>query len=269
YKAVKVTDEPVQVAAGLTMSQDEAERIKQVPEKLPLPFGPYGLFSRPEQQFAVFKNATVWTCAKDGVLARTDVVIMDGKIVGIASAGDISKISSGGRTPVVIDCQGKAITPGIIDCHSHTGISRGVNEGGQAVTAEVRIADVTDPDTVDWYRQLAGGVTAVNSLHGSANAIGGQSQTHKLPWGFAPPDDMHSEGAKPGIKFALGENPRQVNFGGGGRRSQGNDAPAVRYPSSRMGVETLIRDRFTAAEEYNRKMDEGSKGVPVRRDLEL
>jgi imidazolonepropionase-like amidohydrolase len=271
YKAVKVVDEPVQVAAGLTMSQDEAERIKQVPERLPLPFGPYGLFERPGQEFTVFKNATVWTCAKDGVVPRADVVIMDGKIVGFGTGADLSKISSGGRKPTVIDCQGKAITPGIIDCHSHTGISRGVNEGGQAVTAEVRIADVTDPDTVDWYRQLAGGVTEVNSLHGSANAIGGQSQTNKLRWGCASPDDMHFEGAKPGIKFALGENPRQVNFGGGGRRGpQGNDAPAVRYPSSRMGVETLIRDRFTAAEEYNRAMDAGTKnGVPARRDLEL
>jgi imidazolonepropionase-like amidohydrolase len=253
YKAAKVTDEPVQVAAGLTMTQDEAERIKQVPEKLPLPFGPYGFFEQPKPGFVWFKNATIWTCAKDGIMQNANLLIMDGKIAGIWQGIEIPSITSGiDMKPLVIDCTGKSITPGILDCHSHTGISRGVNEGGQAVTSECRIADVTDPDDVNWYRQLAGGVTTVNSLHGSANAIGGQSQTNKLRWGAASPEDMHFEGAKPGVKFALGENPRQVNFGGGGRRSQGNDAPAVRYPATRMGVETLIRDRFTAAREYDR-----------------
>jgi imidazolonepropionase-like amidohydrolase len=247
YKAVKVTDEPVQVAAGLTMSQDEADRIKQIPEKLPLPFGPYGFFERPEAKTILFSNATIWTCGPQGIIANGDLWIKDGKIANFRAHKD------GAADPdtLVIDCTGKSITPGIIDCHSHTGISRGVNEGGQAVTSQVRIADVTDCDDVNWYRQLAGGVTTVNSLHGSANAIGGQSQTNKLRWGCDSPEDMHFEGAKPGVKFALGENPRQVNFGGG-RRGGGNDAPAVRYPATRMGVETLIRDRFTAAQEYDR-----------------
>jgi N-acetylglucosamine-6-phosphate deacetylase len=148
------------------------------------------------------------------------------------------------------------VTPGIIDCHSHTGISGGVNEGAQAISAEVRIADVTDPDTVSWYRQLASGVTAVNSLHGSANAIGGQSQVNKIRWGCGSPDDMHMQGAAPGIKFALGENPKQSNWG---------DRAVTRYPQTRMGVETIIRDRFVAAREYA-----ASRAAPgSRRDLEL
>src|SRR5262249_17780805 len=157
---------------------------------------------RPESKFICFKNATIWTCAKDGIMQHADLVIADGKIMGIGTGIDLSTVSrADNEKPMVIDCTGKSITPGIIACHSHTGISRGVNEGGHAVTSECRIADVTDPDDVNWYRQLAGGVTTVNSLHGSANAIGGQSQTNKLRWGCLSPDDMHFEGAKPGVKF--------------------------------------------------------------------
>ncbi|HRJ50625.1 MAG TPA: amidohydrolase, partial [Phycisphaerales bacterium] len=156
---------------------------------------------------------------------------------------------------LVIEAAGKHLTPGLIDCHSHMGISRGVNEGGQAVTAEVRIGDVTNPDAISWYRQLAGGITTVNSLHGSANAIGGQNQVNKNRWGAMRPEDLHFEGAMPGIKFALGENPRQAN----------SSRSTQRYPRSRMGVEALLRDRFTAGREYLR--DRGSPGF--RRDLEL
>jgi imidazolonepropionase-like amidohydrolase len=142
----------------------------------------------------------------------------------------------------VIDCQGKHITPGLIDAHSHTGLFRlGVNESGQAVTAEVRIADSLDPGHINFYRQLAGGLTAANLLHGSANPIGGQSQTVKLRWGALRPSDMFFEDAKPGIKFALGENVKQSNWG---------DENTTRYPQTRLGVETLIRDRFTKAREY-------------------
>ena len=134
------------------------------------------------------------------------------------------------------------ITPGIIDAHSHTGLFRfGVNESGQAVTAEVRIADSLDPGFPGWYRQLAGGVTTAQLLHGSANPMGGQSQTVKLRWNSAKPQDMFFEGAMPGIKFALGENVKQSNWG---------DRNTTRYPQTRMGVETLMRDRFTKAREY-------------------
>jgi imidazolonepropionase-like amidohydrolase len=168
---------------------------------------------------------------------------------------------------VTIDCTGKHITPGLIDCHSHTGISRGVNESGEAVTAEVRVRDVVNPDDINWYRELAGGVTTVNQLHGSANAIGGQSCTTKLRWGAVSPDDMVMQTQVDGIKFALGENPRGAN---GFRES-------TRYPQTRMGVEALIRDRFLAAADYREQwknynaLDPKQRAavVPPRRDLEL
>lgn len=269
---------------------DDTEWAKDIPETLPLPFGPYGLESLPPQGTYVFTNATIWTSGPQGIIRGGTLVVSNGKITGVFPTGNTGIVPPPADA-VTIDCQGKHITPGIIDCHSHTGISRGVNEGGQAVTAEVRIEDVTNPDTTNWYWQLAGGVTAVNNLHGSANAIGGQSQTNKIRWGCLRPDDMHVEGAMPGIKFALGENPRGANSGPA--RDFGGNATA-RYPQTRMGVEMLIRDRFTAAGEYKRRLDEEKKDrtqastetpggglagadpsaslltpLPVRRDLEL
>ena len=225
-----------------------------IPETLALPFGPYALEAMPAQGTVVIRGATLWTGGSAGVIERGTLVIEGGRIKAVVGPdGEV-----GGLTDATeIDGTGLHVTPGIIDCHSHTGISKGVNEGGQAITAEVRIADVTDPDDVNWYRQLAGGVTAVNSLHGSANAIGGQSQTVKVRWGAARPEDMHLDGAAPGIKFALGENPRRVN--------RGSDEAGGRYPATRLGVEALIRDRFTAAREY--EATAGGRGA--RRDLEL
>lgn len=260
--------------------KDDDDAPTDVPEKLGLPFGPYAMDAAPVQEKVLLRNATVWTNTDQGVLEHASVMLVDGKITTVTT-GKV-ELPEGTR---VIDCVGKHITAGIIDAHSHTGISKGVNEGGQAVTAEVRIADVTNPDDVNWYRQLAGGVTSVLSLHGSANAIGGQSQTNKLRWGCARPDDMHFEGTIPGIKFALGENPRSVNW----------DAGTGQYPRSRMGVEKLIRDRFTAATEYAKAIEDakaaafkkeasetskGGGGIPtpralfthpreIRRDLEL
>ena len=220
------------------------------PADLPgYPFGPYATKELPPQQTVIFHNATVWTSGPDGTIENGWVAIEGGTIVGVGSG----TIDIGTRNdPVMIDLEGKHLTPGLLDAHSHTGISRGVNESGQAVTAEVRIGDVTDPDSINWYRQLAGGVTTVNSMHGSANPIGGQTQTNKVRWGVVHPDDMHMEGAKPGIKFALGENVKQSNWNSSG----------TRYPQTRMGVETLIRDRFIAAREY-------AAASNPRRDLEL
>jgi imidazolonepropionase-like amidohydrolase len=169
----------------------------------------------------------------------------------------------------VIDCAGKHITPGLIDCHSHTGISKGVNESGQAVTSEVRIGDVTNPDAISWYRQLAGGITTVNNLHGSANTIGGQNQVNKNRWGAIAPNDLHFQGAISGIKFALGENVKQSNWG---------ENNTWRYPQTRMGVEALLRDRFTAAKAYLKQYKDAGLDVSkapenppqgLRRDLEL
>jgi imidazolonepropionase-like amidohydrolase len=249
--------EAIRTKASLSGDAKEAAAIAAIPEKLNVPFGPYGVEALPAQERVVITGATIWTC-KDG---STDTVIEDGAVV--ISEGKIQYAGPSASLPrlagefVTIDAKGKFVAPGIIDCHSHTGITRGVNEGGQAVTAEVRIGDVTDPDNVSWYRQLAGGVTCVNNLHGSANAIGGQNQVNKIRWGCARPDGMHLEGAIPGIKFALGENPKQSNWG---------DRSTTRYPQTRMGVETLIRDRFTAAREYAAAMKSAN---PPRRDLEL
>lgn len=204
-----------------------------VPEAYGYPFGPYALSELPKQADALVVRARrIWTCGPQGVLDDGQIEIAKGKITYVGPRRDVKGVD-------VIDAN--HLTPGIVDCHSHTGISKGINESGQAVTAEVRIGDVTDPDQISWYRQLAGGVTTVHTLHGSANPIGGQNQINKIRWGVRHPDEMHMEGAMPGIKFALGENVKQSNWG---------DEYKVRYPQTRMGVETLIRDRFLAAREY-------------------
>ncbi len=209
------------------------------PETLPgYPFGPYALDTLPPQHTIIFHNATIWTSGPDGIIDNGWVCIEEGKIIAVREGSVIDIMTK--HDPVMIDLHGKHLTPGLIDAHSHTGISRGVNESGQAVTAEVRIGDVTNPDSINWYRQLAGGVTTVNSMHGSANPIGGQTQTNKVRWGAVHPDDMHMQDAKPGIKFALGENVKRSNW----------ENDRNRYPQTRMGVETLIRDRFIAAREY-------------------
>ncbi len=266
-----------------TAEQKEKEAIAAVPEKYGYPFGPYSLDKVPPQETVVVANATVWTCGPEGVLEGGWVLIEDGKIAGVGKVGT-SPVTS--RDARFIDAKGKHVTPGIIDCHSHTGISGGVNEGTQACTAEVRIEDVTNPDAINWYRQLASGVTAVNNLHGSANPIGGQNCVNKNRWGAAHPDDLHFEGAKSGIKFALGENVKQSNW---------DLTERTRYPQTRMGVESIIRDRFTAARDYAKQWSHypygeiakrngadgvngttngsgaanGNGGGPARRDLEL
>lgn len=246
--------------------KDEAAEFDQLlaglPDKLPVPFGPYGFFDQPTKNRVLISNAVIWTNDDEapadaegnrGILREHSVLIENGVITQIVPMTQGIEMQA---SDISINATGKHLTAGIIDAHSHTGISRGVNEGGQAVTSEVRIQDVTNPDDVNWYRQLAGGVTSVLQLHGSANAIGGQSQTTKLRWGAARPEDMHFESAIPGIKFALGENPKQVNW----------DAQTTRYPRSRMGVEMLIRDRFIAAKEYAAAK---ASVNPPRIDLEL
>lgn len=247
---------------GRMKESPESDAIAAIPEALGLPLGPYALPALPEQGTIVIRNVTIWTVTDKGVIENGSLVISGGKIAVVGGADAAGEWLSRVRLsspPVEIDAKGKHVVPGIIDCHSHTGISKGVNEAGQAVTAEVRIGDVTNPDSISWYRQLAGGVTSVNNLHGSANAIGGQNQVNKIRWGCVAPDDMHFEGAIGGIKFALGENVKQSNWG---------DRFNSRYPQTRMGVEMLLRDRFTAAREYLAAIKAGGDRTP-RRDLEL
>ncbi|MCA8948893.1 MAG: amidohydrolase family protein, partial [Planctomycetes bacterium] len=243
----------------------ERSRYEPPPlDPLPTPLGGYGAPALPPPQDFAIVGATLWPCDGSGIVANGAVVVRDGRIVFAGPSANMPQLGGG---TVEIDGSGKHVTPGIIDCHSHTGISGGINEGGQAVTAECRVADVIDPDDVNWYRQLAGGVTAVNQLHGSANAIGGQSSTVKLRYGVAHPDEMRFADAPAGMKWALGENPRRTN----GQREQ------TRYPSTRMGVEALIRDRLVAAETYRREHRaydalpprERARVLPPRRDLEL
>lgn len=215
------------------------------------PFMAYGYTDAPKREVVLFKNATVWTNEKEGKLINTDVLIEGGKIKSIGK-----NLSAG--TAKVIDASGKHLTPGIIDEHSHIGGSGGINEGAQSVSSEVRIADIITSEDINIYRQLAGGVTSSQILHGSANPIGGQSQLIKLRWGKNP-EELKFEGSDGFIKFALGENVKQSNF----QIPGGN----LRFPQSRMGVEQVFIDAFTRAKEY--KAARAVKGNNVRKDLEL
>jgi len=166
---------------------------------------------------------------------------------------------------LIIDAEGKHVTPGLIDCHAHIAIDRGVNESSQATTSEVRIGDVVDHTDISIYRQLAGGLTMSHLLHGSANPIGGQCQLIKMKWGHLP-EDLKEKRAPGTIKFALGENVKQSNWG---------DQYTTRYPQTRMGVQEIIQDRFQAAADYQKEWDryvtnpQKSRLIPPRRDLEL
>ena len=209
----------------------------------------------------LIRNATILTVSH-GTIDKGDILIKDGKI---AAVGSNVKAPSDAR---VIDATGQFVSPGIIDCHSHIAVDGSVNEGSVSVSSMVNIADVINSDDVSIFRDLAGGVTTANILHGSANAIGGQTIVIKLRWG-QPAAKLPFEGALPGIKFALGENPKRSNF----RAPGGTD----RYPATRMGVEETIRSAFTEARDYKKSWDEydkrvagGEKNViPPRRDLKL
>ena len=212
------------------------------------PFSAYGNTSPLKQETVLLKNATVWTSEKEGILENTDILLENGKIKSLGK-----NLSAAGAK--VIDATGKHITPGLVDEHSHIAGTGGINEGTQANSAEVRIADVINSEDVNIYRQLAGGVTTSQILHGSANPIGGQSQLIKLRWGKLP-EELKFAGADGFIKFALGENVKQSNFGTG-----------ARFPVTRMGVEQTFVDDFTRAKEYKAAL--AKKGNNVRKDLEL
>lgn len=205
----------------------------------------------------LIKNATVWTNEADSVLTEHDVYVVEGKIVRIAPNIEAPKLAFA----KVIDAKGMHLTPGIIDEHSHIALTAGVNEGAQASSAEVRMGDVINPEDINIYRQLSGGVTTSQLLHGSANPIGGQSVLIKLRWGQNA-EGLKYEKADGFIKFALGENVKQTNWGG---------MHKVRFPQSRMGVEQVYIDFFTRAKEYNRQYQLTAKtnSVAFRRDLEL
>lgn len=238
-----------------THEDKEKKETKSTPNNADLgavtyPFTAFGWEEQPTQQTYLIKNATVWTNEKEGILENTDVLVEDGKVKKIGK--DLKA-----RGAVEIDGTGKHLTSGIIDEHSHIAISRGVNEGTQYSSAEVRIGDVVNSDDINIYRQLGGGVTTAQLLHGSANPIGGQAALIKFRWG-ATPEDMKFENADGFIKFALGENVKQSNWG---------DDYRFRFPQTRMGVEQVYEDHFTRAREYEAAMQ--ADPINTRRDLEM
>ncbi len=215
--------------------------------KVQFPFDGYGWEEAPKQETILIKNATVWTNEKEGTLTNADVLIKNGKIakVGKNITDAIAK---------TIDGTGKHVTAGIIDEHSHIAASS-INEGAQSVTSEVRITDNLNPEDINIYRQLSGGVTTSHILHGSANTIGGQTELIKLRWG-ANDDDLKFKNWDPFIKFALGENVKRTT-------SQNNN----RFPDTRMGVSEVLNDAFARAVDYQKEMK--ANPTITRRDLEL
>ncbi|MDP7153211.1 MAG: amidohydrolase family protein, partial [Gammaproteobacteria bacterium] len=216
----------------------------------------------------LIRNATVWTLENDGILENTDLLIEAGRIAGIGTE------LKAPRGAVIIDATGKHVTPGIIDAHSHSATEDfNINEGVYSVSAEVRVRDILDPRSPDIYKQLAGGVTTIHVLHGSANTIGGQNIIIKLRWGAETPDQLVFTDAPPTIKFALGENVKRSAFAGSGF-GRNRDA---RYPATRMGVAALIRSSFERADRYRDTWQrynslpgrQQRREAPPRRDLQL
>ncbi|WP_461532011.1 amidohydrolase family protein [Sinomicrobium sp.] len=226
------------------------KKSPSIPQQLPItyPNKAYGFAKLPEAKSVLFKNATVWTSEDAGVLENTDVLIKDGKIARIGK--DLS--ASGAE---VIDATGKHLTAGIIDEHSHIGTAS-VNESGHNSSAEVSIEDVVDADQINIFRDLTGGVTTLQILHGSANPIGGKSAIVKLKWGHTA-DELIYDNSPKFIKFALGENVKQSNW---------STRPTVRFPQSRMGVEQVFIDYFQRAKEY---AEVKKSGKPYRYDYEM
>ena len=222
--------------------KNNAEKISPIT----YPNKAFGFAELPKQETLLFKNATVWTNEKDGVLNNTDVLIKNGKIAKIGQ-----NLSDSSAT--VIDATGKHLTAGVIDEHSHIAAAS-INEGGQNSSAEVTIEDVVDDTDIDIYRNLAGGVTSIQILHGSANPIGGRSAIIKLKWGETANNLIYNNSPK-FIKFALGENVKQSNW-----------ESYSRFPQTRMGVEQLFIDYFSRAKEYDALK---KSGKPYRKDLEM
>ncbi len=220
---------------------------------------PWSQAAQPAAAVAI-RGGTVLTVTK-GTIPNGVVVLRDGKIAAVGGAD--TAIPSGAET---VDATGRFVSPGIIDAHSHIAADS-INEGGTTVSSMTGMHDVLDPTDINIHRDLAGGLTTANILHGSANPIGGKNQVIKLRWG-KDAKGLEFEGAMPGIKFALGENPKDM-------RQFGQTGPR-RYPVTRPGVELVIRDAFTRAKTYQREWQEyerrskiGEKVVAPRRDLQL
>ncbi|KAA3639218.1 MAG: amidohydrolase [Proteobacteria bacterium] len=240
----------------VSATETDEPSSKTIPN-IPNPFSAYGLADTTTPDTVLFKNATVWTNEEEGILEHSDVLVANGKIKQISRQIDISKAD------LVIDAGGRHLTSGIIDEHTHIAL---LSVNDVAVnSAMVRMADAINSEDINIYRNLAGGVTAAQLLHGSANPIGGQSALVKMRWGVSP-QEMLIDGADGFIKFALGENVK---------RSRNNQS--IRYPLTRMGVEQVYRDAFNEAQKYQKEWQEyndlsrskKNKATPPRRDLAL
>ena len=218
-----------------------------------------------QSRVVALRGGTVFTITR-GVIPNGTVLLRDGKIAAVGRDVDVPAGAE------VIDVSGRFVTPGLIDAHSHIAADS-INEGGTTVSSMVGIEDVLDPTDVSIYRDLAGGLTTANVLHGSANPIGGKNAVIKLRWGTTRGRDLLFEGAMPGIKFALGENPKQLP-----RQLRAQPNAPLRYPTTRSGVEYVIRDAFTRAKEYQKSWKTYEKArasagaadlLAPRRDLQL
>ena len=230
--------------------KDKKKEVDEALVVMPVSYPNIGLgnYTQPAQETILIKNVTVWTSEADGILKDTDVLLKDGKIAKIGK-----NLTS--RKATIIDGTGKHLTAGIVDEHSHIAASA-INESGHNSTAEVTIEDVVNPNDVNIYRDLAGGVTSIQILHGSANPIGGRSAIIKLKWGENA-GSMIYENTPKFIKFALGENVKQSNWG---------ENQTVRFPQTRMGTEQVFVDYFQRAKEYDAIK---KSGKPFRKDIEL
>lgn len=254
WSAIRTEKEP-------TKATEQVWKIAETQPTPPLyPNMAFGVGAIPKQETIVIQNATVWTNEQEGIIPNATIIVQNGKIKAIQKSSD-----SFPRDARVIDAKGKHLTSGIIDEHSHIAISKGVNESGQAITAEVRISDVITADDINVYRQLSGGVTAAQLLHGSANPVGGQSALIKLKWGHMPQDYLIPNAPK-FVKFALGENVKQANWG---------DYNTTRFPQTRMGVEQVYIDGFARALAYHEahekfnKLNEREKAKQVKPGIDL
>ena len=250
---------------SLEGAQATATNVEAAPElgAVTYPFGAYGttLESAPLVESLHIQGATVWTCGPEGKILGGDVIMHGGRIVAVGTATEpvldpemvFGKhgLNVQGVNLQVLNGAGLHVTPGIIDEHTHIAATRGINESGQASSAEVEIGSVLNSEDVNIYRHLAGGVTAGQVLHGSANPIGGQSGVIKFRWG-ADPEGLKIKDASPFIKFALGENVKQSNWG---------DHQTVRFPQTRMGVEQVFYDHFHRASEYGQAWSDYERAV--------
>ncbi|MCG9696170.1 amidohydrolase family protein [Shewanella sp. Isolate11] len=228
----------VVIDSAAESDSDKPQQSKVLVSQLTTPNVAYGLAQQPESEKLHIKNATIWTSSEQGIIEHGDLLI---------NRGRIEKVGQNLSTPSgyqVIDATGKHVTAGIIDEHSHIALNGGINEATDAITSEVRIGDVLNPDDIAIYRAIAGGVTTAQILHGSANPIGGQAQVIQMRWGESA-EGIKFKQALGSIKFALGENVKQSNWGDNFNR---------RFPQSRMGVKSLFEEGFNEAIAYDKAL---------------